>query len=336
VAGSKYATKEEWLAAKRASKKAYKERLKAGLVTPAPPGRAKPGPKPKFATDEEKREAGNAYQRAYRERSQSKIANREAAKRTAVTQAKIIFNRSVPALLHSSVRTRFFIALCEYGPISIQDVRKYVSRTNTRTRYTMIGLLEAAGIVVRARLKAHTTAFYLNSRHPAHSELHAFGMRLASEWPSPPRRPPAIDPVPISLTGDTPPNNLFGYEERTRVLMLVAVTGGATAKQINEGVGLMSVTGEVLRVLKHLENVGFIRREKVKFKKGDALGPRPKRAFLNPDFFAYPELRMLLFALVASIYDDIEGMARAISLEDDHVAAGFLEFERATAHIPRR
>jgi hypothetical protein len=54
VSGSNYATKEDWLAPKRASKAAYKERLKAGLVNKAPPGRAKPGPKPKYETPEER------------------------------------------------------------------------------------------------------------------------------------------------------------------------------------------------------------------------------------------------------------------------------------------
>ncbi len=78
MAGSKYATEEEWLAAKRASKKAYTERKKAGLVAPAPAGRAKPGPKPKYASVEEKQAAVKGYSLNYRIRNEARIEARKA------------------------------------------------------------------------------------------------------------------------------------------------------------------------------------------------------------------------------------------------------------------
>ena len=64
-----------------------------------------------------------------------------------------------------------------------------------------------------------------------------------------------------------------------------------------------------------------------------AVGGVFRRFYIDPDFFAYTELRAFLWALAATIYDDIVGMATALGQADPYIAEHVAEFKRETAHL---
>jgi hypothetical protein len=84
--------------------------------------------------------------------------------------------------------------------------------------------------------------------------------------------------------------------------------------------------------MRHFQRLGMLAREEVPVGKGAGRG-RPRRYFLDREFFAFRELRALLWALVATLYEDIAGIARALGRDDPTIEAHVRKFERATTHL---
>jgi hypothetical protein len=314
----KYATEEERRQGQLEWARAYKKRRLAEFRATNPP--KKSGPKSKYASPEDAKAAQKQQMREFAIRNRENVKAIYAATKAAERTRIAIFARDVPAILNSRPRTRLFICLVEYGPMTIYDVAKYVGRTNTRTRFDMIGLLEDQGIVVQVRISSNQVVFYLNPGHPAYTELFAFGRRLAEVWPSPPRKPAKVEqkpmPMPRPLTC-----NLFGYEQRNRALLLVAVTGGIDAQRVITMTGILNQAGAASKTLKTLVASGMLKRLGAPPKGQRRTGNQPKKFVLDTDYFAYPELRALLLALATKLYPEIVGYACSIGRHDPAIAA---------------
>ncbi|HEV2739169.1 MAG TPA: hypothetical protein VGU66_11370 [Candidatus Elarobacter sp.] len=309
-----------------AAKKAAKLAAKAHLRTP------KGGYFLKFTSVEEQRAAARAQSEPSVRRAQAKIKARNAAARAKTLAAATVFIRAVPPLLGSAasaIRTRLFIALCEHGPITMRDVGRCISTAAISPREIAMEHLVAQGIVVKVRTRSVFT-YYMNPGHPAHAEMMAFGRRLATRWPSPARPTRDIDQVAVPV-GSTVPCELFGREVRTRTLLLIAVSGGMSPAHAHSA-GLMVSRDEIDRTLRGAQRQGLVAREPVPTGAGARKG-QPRRYFLDSDFFAYREFRALLFALTATVHQDIAGLARAVARRDPYIARHLARYDRETAHL---
>jgi len=263
-------------------------------------------------------------------RAKKNAERRESLARTRVAAQAFIQN--VEPVVNSKIRTRLFIALCEYGPMNIEDVRLCVASMSVPARQTALGFFVRLGIVVYQKPSPTGHRIYaLNPGHPNHDELRSFGLALARRWPSPERKPRRLTPVPVALP-EPLPCNLFGREERNRALLLIAVTGGITPMQMFREGGMFSTWDRCDESLGHLQKRGLLAREPLAYGKGSGQG-QPRRYLLDPEFFAYEELQMLLWAMVATLYDDIAGLATALAKDDPTMRPHVQAFKSATSHL---
>ena len=96
----------------------------------------------------------------------SYVAKRAAAKLEHLTESagrRDLFTQEVPGILGSRCRTRLFIALCEYGPLSGVDISRYVMAARGGPRDNAVNSLVALGVVA-VHMPKHKarTIYYLN------------------------------------------------------------------------------------------------------------------------------------------------------------------------------
>jgi hypothetical protein len=323
MAAYKERHKEE-IAAAKAAKLAAKEHLRT------PNG----GYLLKFSSIEEQQASYRAQNKAAAKRTKARLKAQRATALAETEAAARIFIRDVPPLLsyqRSPIRTRLFIALCERGPIRVRDAGLAVSDANHVPIAAALERLVAMGVVAKTNVTGgYHPDYYLNPGHPTHAQLLRFGQRLAKRWPSPPRRIRKVleEPVPVPTTA---PCAFFGTEARSRLLLMIAVSGGMFPAQANVA-GFMVSRDEVDRTLRGAQRQGLVAREPVPTGRGAGQG-QARRYFLDPQFFAFAELRALCFALVATLYDDIAGIAAAMGRHDKHVARNLDVFMKETAHL---
>ena len=204
-----------------------------------------------------------------------------------------------------------------------------VARVSPASRKHALDYLVRMGIAGRLQDGLRDPVYYLNPGHPAHAELRAFGLRLAQEWPSPPRPVLDVPQTPVPLT-ETPACDLFRKESGNRALLFIAATGGATEREVYK-VGVLDTFQNAGHALDHFVSAGFLLRDDPK---GPGAGHgRPKRYRLDPAFFAAEELRALLFALVVAVHDDILGLACAFARSRPAVTTHLEALKAATNHL---
>ena len=274
------------------------------------------------------------HPREYGSAQRAKEHELRANEKRVAAERRTVFTREVPPILSSRHRTRLFISLCEYGPLNGADISLYVMTEQGGPRNDVVNRLVALGIVAEHQpLRKAGTAYYINPGHPAYRELLTFGRALARRWPSPPRQPRPIVEAAVPVEPSKIPCNLFSYEETNRTLLLVAVAGLAQLVEISRDSGITK-SKAAKPGLERFVRLGILSRAPIPTGKGARKG-QPRPYLLNPNYFAYPELRSLLFALVATIHDDIAGIARGLSKKRPVVALNVAEFERETAHFHR-
>jgi hypothetical protein len=275
------------------------------------------------------RYASEPERRAVQNRRTAEWRNQERQRKAEAALAAREFVRNVPALIGSRTRTRMFISLCEYGPLNSRDLATYASHGGLTPTASMRVLVDLGIVGARKRSLHGMFTYYLNPGHPAHHELLAFGLALAARWPSPWRRPRKIEQRPIRLKppADQPfPANLFAQDRASRTLLLAVVTGGIISQQAAADSRVASDWHMAANALRRYEEQGIVIQETARMR-GRAGAPKG-RFTLNPEFFAASELKNLIFALCATVYDDIPGIARALAKRDPRIAEHLAEYDR--------
>ncbi len=325
----KYATEEERNAAVAAQRKAKRARQRAERAHLAPEGDLRR----KYATAQEQAEARQRNTlKANRKRKQREKAARRAAREETQAAAQR-FRRVVPALLNSAIRTRLFIALCERGPYTVKDAGLTLASSSQPARHAAIQFLVSLGIAARHHpTKTAFPVYYLNPGHPAYHELLRLGRRLAERWPSPPRPVRNVPQPPVALPAPVPCTLFRATEGPNRALLMIAVSGAITASDLYHRGGVFSGSRAVADSLEFFIAAGMVLREQRPYGKGVGRG-QARRYRLDPEFFAHEELRDVLWALAATVHDDIAGHAVALARKHPEMRDSLAAFERATAHL---
>lgn len=164
--------------------------------------------------------------------------------------------------------------------------------------------LEQMGIL--ARTKIGTSVFlFLNPLHPAERAIRAFTEAMSKNWEIPRSNLPPVSAGSLSqcMRPVRPPCTLFGYDQVSRGLLFIAAAGAANPNEISDMFGL-DQPRDGLRVINYLVRKEFVVRVQ---------GKNERPAILNENFFAAPEFRAILDALLGlhpEIATQVEKMRR--------------------------
>lgn len=208
----------------------------------------------------------------------------------------------MPAFLSGEMITRTLVLLCVNRQMGIREIDRCAGSASFPGVYMELRKLTRLGVIARAE-RGLIKPYFLNPKHPSYHGFRALGNAAKRRYGVPQNRLRHVSQGALrtcSMPREVP-CTLFRCARMTRCLLFVHAAGHANLHELADMLGLAS--RDALRSVRALEKLGLVVRR-------TQTGSHEERpAAVNPDFFAYDALLMILRGLL-QIHPDITERVR--------------------------
>lgn len=208
----------------------------------------------------------------------------------------------MPAFLSGKMFTRTLVLLCANRQMGIREIDRCAGSASFPGVYMELRKLTRLGIIARLE-RGLIKPYFLNPKHPSCKGFRALGDAARRLYGVPQNRLRQVSQSELmacSMPQDVP-CTLFRCTRMTRCLLFIHAAGRANPHELADMLGL--ATRDALRSVRALERLGLI----VRLARSGSHPECP--AVVDPDFFAYDALRMILDGLL-QLHPDITERVR--------------------------